>query len=117
MSEPASRERLYLAFAVLGFIAPLTLVGIWVADNGFDIGEMVDAIGENKLAIAVFTDVAIASVVFWAWLAEEAPRLGIKGWGWLIPANLLIGLCFALPLYLYMRERALHATGVAPAVT
>lgn len=115
MSEPASRERLFLAFAVLGFFAPLTLLGIWFADNGADIGGMLEAAVDNTVALAVLCDITIASLVFWSWAMEEGPRLGMRRWWLVIPATVFIGLCFAFPLFMYWRERELHGSAAPTA--
>jgi len=115
MSENSGRERLYLAFAVLGFFVPLTLFGVYFADNGLDIGQMLDDAVANTVALAVLCDITIASLVFWSWAMEEGPRLGIRRWWLVIPATAFIGLCFAFPLFMFWRERALHgAAAVAP---
>ena len=114
MSEPDSRERLYLNFAVLGLVAPLALFGFYFADNGFDVGLMFDDAVDNTVALALLCDLIIAMLVFWSWAAEEGPRLGIERWWLVIPATLFIGLCFAFPLYMYWREKALHVAA-APA--
>ncbi len=116
MSESSgSPERLFLAFAVLGFFVPLILLGIYFADNGFDIGQMFSDAVDNTVALAILADLTIASLVFWSWAMEEGPRLGIQRWWLIFPATLLIGLCFAFPLYMYWRERALHGSGTQAA--
>ena len=38
-----------------------------------------------------------------------------RRWWLCIPATLLVGLCFGLPLYLWMRERELDAAAGQPA--
>lgn len=110
-----SRERLYLGLSILGLIVPPALLGVWIADNGFDLGGMLDAAVDNTVALAVLCDVSIASLVFWSWMADEAPKAGVSKWGWLIVANVLIGLCFALPYFLFRRERALRLGTAQPA--
>jgi hypothetical protein len=40
-------------------------------------------------------------------IAIEGPRAGVRRWWLFIPATLLVGLCFGLPLFLLPRERAL----------
>ena len=94
---------LYAVLMVLG-LAPLIWVAPWVAANGFDLKLMGDGIFANPLATAVFADVFVSSLVFWVWSFGEAKDRGMT-W-WYIPiVNLVIGLCFALPLFLYQREK------------
>jgi hypothetical protein len=90
----------YLVLAIIGAIAPATLLGVFIADDG--LGNVIDGIFANAAAAAVFADLAISSVVFWVWLWGEAPRIGVSPWPYVV-ANLLVGLCFALPLFLYVR--------------
>lgn len=109
------RERLYLGFAAVGLVVPLLLFGFYLADNGFDIEMMFSDAVDNTVALAILCDITIACLVFWSWAVEEGPRLGIRRWWLIFPATLLIGLCFAFPLFMYWRERALHGTAAATA--
>jgi len=113
MSEPASRERLYLAFAVLGFLVTTSLVVVFLAESGFDIGKMFEDAVANTIALAILCDLIISSLVFWSWAVEEGPRLGIDHWWLVFPVTLIFGLCVGLPLFMYWRERALAGAGTA----
>jgi hypothetical protein len=53
-------------------------------------------------------------LVAWIWASWDGPRSGVRHWWMIIPASALVGICFGLPLYLYMREKAL-AEVAAPA--
>lgn len=103
------RARFYLVATIIGFLVPPILIGYYAADKGLNIVDMLNAMVDNAIALAVFLDVTISSIVFWVWAQSEAAKLGIRNWWVIIPANLLIGLCFALPLFLYWREKALEA--------
>jgi hypothetical protein len=70
---------------------------------------MLDSIGYDLVTVAVFADITIAALAFWFWMSQEAPRAGVRNWGWLIPATLFIGLCFAFPMFMFLRERAMEA--------
>ena len=58
-------------------------------------------------SFASLGDVIIATVVFWVFVAFEAPRLGLRHAWAPVAASLTIGLSSALPLFLFMRERRL----------
>jgi hypothetical protein len=103
------RSRVYLAFAVLGFITPLVLINVYGIDHGYNIGDMISAMWPNPIALAVLCDLSLSIFVFWYWAAQEGPKHGIDHWWWIIPLSVLVGLCFALPLFLYWRERALES--------
>jgi hypothetical protein len=106
--------RVYLLFTVLGLVVPPALLGIWVADHGFDLGEMLDSGGGNLVALAVFCDLSISALVFWVWSYGENRRLALGSWWWNVPATIFIGLCFTFPLFMYRRQLKLDA-GAAPA--
>ena len=53
-------------------------------------------------------DLTVSVIVFWAYMFAEANKLQMKhAWFYLL-ATLLVGLSFALPLFLYFRERKLE---------
>ena len=97
-------ERKWLGLSTLG-LAPLILIGVFLAQEGVDLGEVSDQLFEQPLALAIVADVMISSIVFWAWMWPRA-RPEAKKSPWLfVAANMLIGLSFALPLFFYFRAR------------
>jgi hypothetical protein len=97
------RQR-WLVLAILGAVVPLGLFGVFLAQDGFDLGEMVDQLSA-PVALAVLADLTISSVVFWLWMWPRArTETGRSPWLFLV-GNLLVGLSFALPLFLYFRSR------------
>jgi hypothetical protein len=111
----SGRARAYLALAVIGAAVPLAIGAVFVSAHGLDVAEAGRQLS-STIGILAMADLTIASVVFWVWLSGEARRAGLKRWWPLVAANLLVGLCFALPLFLYLRERRLApARGAAPA--
>ena len=101
-----SRERILLVLAIVGFLVPNGMVIAFVVDHGVDVGgyfeEWFDSLPAAQLAI----DISIAFLAFVLWAAWEGRRLGMSTWWVPIPASLLVGLCFGLPLFLLLRERA-----------
>lgn len=59
-------------------------------------------------AAQLTADLAICCVAFITWAAWEGRRLSLRSWSWVIPATFLVGLCFGIPLFLLLRERALR---------
>ncbi len=100
-----ARERLLLGLAVVGFVVPNTMVGIFVAQHGPGLGTYFTHWDESLPAAQLAADVSLAFVTFALWALWEGRRLGIRGWV-VIPASLLVGVCFSVPLFLLMRERA-----------
>jgi hypothetical protein len=97
-------KTVYLALAVLGAIVPIALGLVFLKEHGLDGGEAVRQLFGSTASTLAFADLTISSLVFWVWLASEAPRRGIRRWWPFVAANLLVGLSFALPLFLYVRS-------------
>ena len=107
MSERLT-ERLLLVLTVIGFIVPNVLLGIYLADEGLDVGGYFSLWTDSTPSTQLMLDLVIAALAFFVWAALEGPRSGIRRWWVVYPASLLVGLCFGLPLFLLMRERALR---------
>ena len=107
-----NRSKAYLALAVLGAIVPFAIFGLFVADKGFDLVQLGDEIVSSAAALMVLGDLVVSSLVFWFWMSREAPRAGMRSWWPFVLANLFVGLSFALPLFLYFRERRRAAAAV-----
>jgi hypothetical protein len=106
-TAPSSRRALaFLALAIVGLLGQLALVGVFLADEGLNPGEFGDQIFSSTVAALTFADLMTCAVVFLAWMPREAARVGIRRW-WVFALATLGGLCFALPLFLYSRERRL----------
>lgn len=101
-----TRERVLLVLAVIGFVVPNTMLIVFVAEHGFDAAGYLGDWTETLPAAQLAADLVIAFIAFVLWSVWEGRRLGMDAWWVAIPASLLVGLCFAVPLFLYMRERA-----------
>lgn len=113
---PASAtERLLLVLMLIGFVVPNLCVVLFLADEGIDLGGYFSLWFASVPSTQLFLDLCIAALAFLVWAAAEARRASIARWWLCIPATFLVGLCFGLPLFLWMRERALwkHAPGRA----
>jgi drug/metabolite transporter (DMT)-like permease len=104
-ATPSSGRALaFLALAIAGLLGQLALFGVFLADNGLDPGEITDQIFSSTIAALTFADLVTCAVIFFAWLPREAARLGTRRW-WPFALAGLGGLCFAMGLFLYFRER------------
>jgi hypothetical protein len=106
-------ERVLLALSVVGFVVPNVLLGIFIADEGLDISGYFSLWTDSMPSTQLMLDLVIAALAFLVWTAYEGPRAGVRRWWVAIPAAALVGLCFALPLFLLMRERALKRSATA----
>ena len=100
---------LYLVAAILGFILPLSQLVPFLAAYGFDMPLFFKQLFQNHVSAFFGIDVIISSFVLWVFVFSEGRRRGMRHlWGYLI-CNLTIGVCLALPLFLFFRERKLNA--------
>ena len=83
------------------------MVAIFLGEHGLDVSGYFGEWWESLPAAQLLADLTIAFVAFALWAAWEGRRLAMGAWWLPIPASLLVGLCFALPLFLLLRERRL----------
>lgn len=102
----------YRTAAIIGFFIPPVLVGYYVAENGFDLVDILNAMVDNTIALAVFCDLTFTCLVFFVWARKEAAELEIERWWLCIPATVIIGPCFGFPLFLHWRERVREAAAL-----
>ncbi len=101
----------YLVAAIIGAIVPYaTYFGYLVQVPGSS--SALSLAWGNPIAAATLADFSISCLVFWPFVFIESRRLAIRYWWFFVAANIVIGLSFALPAFLYMRERRV-ISGVA----
>ncbi len=101
-------KRFYIAAAIIGTIAPYATCFGYLASVPAS-SDAMSLAWANPIAAATLVDFAISCLAFWPFLLVESRRPGMRHRWIFIPANVLIGLSFALPLFLYSRERHLEA--------
>ena len=95
----------FLVAAIVGAIVPWAMFLQYIDANGLDFIAVANAVFANLAAGAFAVDLLLSSVVFWAFMIHRS-RLGKgPGPGLFIVLNLFVGLCCALPAYLYAQER------------
>ena len=102
------KKNFFLFFAFLGFLVPYYFFFRFFADAGFNLVLLLQQALVNNVSIAFTVDLILSILVFWVFMFAEASKLQMKNpWLYLL-ASLLVGLSFALPLFLYFRERRLE---------
>lgn len=116
--DPTARdqrlERFLLVLAVVGFVVPNAFVIAYLAEHGVDLDGYFSAWTATLPATQLLFDLAIAAVAFLVWAAVEGRRVPVRNWWLCIPATFLVGLCFGVPLFLWMRERTLAGSSDDP---
>lgn len=103
-----SRAPLYLALALLGLAVQVAIAVVFLGDSGLDFGEMGEQMVETTMGVLLLADLTLSALVYLVWMPSEARRVGIDRW-WPYAVAVAGGLCFALPLFLWARERAREA--------
>jgi len=109
-----SRGPIFLALALLGLAVQLTIFGIFLGEHGLDLGEFGEQAVDTTIALLALTDLLLTATVVLLWMPLEAKRVGIERW-WRFAIAAAGGLCFALPLFLWAREKKLASGEPVPA--
>jgi hypothetical protein len=103
------RIAILLLLTVIGFVAPNSFVYRYFKANGVSaesarsyFAHWVDSVPAQQLT----ADLGITTGTFWLWSCWDARQRGVRGWWTVIPATSTVGICFAVPLYLLLREIA-----------
>ncbi len=100
-----SRKNIFLVLTVIGFIAPYYF---FLQVHDFDLNALFQQFAASKILSGTAMDLLVSVIVFWFFMFTEARKLNMKNaWVYLL-ATMLVGLSFALPLFLYFRERKLE---------
>jgi hypothetical protein len=101
-----NRKTIFLILTILGFIAPYYF---FLQVRGFSLDQLLQQFSDSSVLSGIAMDLLISVIVFWFFMFTEASRLQMKNaWVYLL-ATLLVGLSFALPSFLYFRERKLES--------
>ena len=95
----------YLILALLGFILPYSQLIPFFVNNGLDIPLFWSQLLINHISRGFAADLFVSSVVFWLYVFKEGVRLQMKYLWVYVLLNLIVGLSFALPLFIWMRSR------------
>jgi len=116
------RKNIYLFLCILGAAIPYSQFVPWVMENGLHLDLLVRLPFANRVSAFFGLDVLVSSAVLVVFMRVEGRRVRVR-LPWLPVAGLCaVGASLALPLFLYLRERALEEgskgdnyRGVAPA--
>lgn len=81
---------------------------LFLGESGLDFAELGEQAVETTIGVLALTDLLLTGTVVLLWMPGEAARVGIQKW-WPFALAAVGGVCFALPLFLWARERRLEA--------
>ncbi len=98
-------KRVYLILTVLGLVFPYALLIPWLVEYGLDFRLFFHELFVNGIAGAFGIDVILSAVVLIFFIFIEGKRNAMQNLWMPVVGTLLVGVSFALPLFLYMREK------------
>src|SRR5215469_1288177 len=103
-----NRKTIYLLLCLLGIVLPYWQFLPWVAANGLNLSLFLQQLFANRIGAFFGMDVLVSAAALLLFIRLEKTRVRIPG-RWLpLFAVLTVGVSLALPLFLYLRERALE---------
>ncbi|HEX4545577.1 MAG TPA: DUF2834 domain-containing protein [Candidatus Acidoferrum sp.] len=106
-----NRKTTYLLFCVLGVVLPYWQFFPWVLENGLHMGFFLRQLFANRIGGFFGMDVLVSAVVLIFFIRSEGKKLGVRPMWLPIAAVLTVGVSLGLPLFLYLRERAMEGLG------
>jgi hypothetical protein len=98
---------LYLSFAVIGAVLPYSQFLPWLAAHGLDVRLFLASLFAGRVSAFFAFDVFVSAVVVIFFIRREGAERKIPALWLPIAATCLVGVSCGLPLFLYLRERAL----------
>ena len=99
-----TRKYIYLILAIFGLIVPYYFLISFLSAHGFDARLFFQQLLGTPISTFFAVDLIVSSFVFIVYLGQEGARPSMKHkWIYLV-ALLTVGLSFALPLFLFVRE-------------
>ena len=103
-----TKKNIFLILAIVGFLAPYYFFVQVPPEDVTNIPALIQPLFANNFMKGLAMDLMISVLALWTYIVVEGNRLQMKNL-WVYPlATLLVGLSFALPLFLYFRERKLE---------
>lgn len=101
-------RHLYAALCVPGALLPWMPLAPWFGTHGLNVSLFFRHLFANGVAGAFALDVIICAVVVCAFVLIEGRRSDVRHLWAPIAGTFVIGVCFGLALFLYLRERRLE---------
>jgi flagellar biosynthesis protein FliR len=107
------KQILYLILCVAATILPYSQFIPFLREHGLDIPLFFQQLFANKVSGFFGMDVIVASVALWVFVYSEGARLKMRHLWVYVVANLAVGVCLGLTLFLLMRESKLDKSAMA----
>lgn len=103
-------KHLYLVLCVLGTVLPYSRFLPFVLEHGLDLRLFFEQLFSTPIGAFFGWDVIVSTLVLWVLVFVEGRRANVKHRWAPVAASLTVGVSLGLPLFLYLRERALEGS-------
>ena len=105
------KKAVYIFLCLLGLWLPYSQFVPWLLANGLNVRLLTAELAGSRLAMFFVWDVVVSAATLAIFLRIEAQSLRIRH-VWLVPVAIVtVGVSLGLPLFLYLRQRALEEPG------
>lgn len=111
----STKQILYLILCVAGTILPYSQLIPFLLEHGLDMPLFFQQLFANRISGFFGMDVIVASVALWVFVYSEGARLKMRHLWIYVVANLAVGVCLGLTLFLLMRQSKLDKSALAAA--
>ena len=101
------QSSIYISLCIFGVLMPWLFLDLFLGETNPSISLFFSYIFNNNVSTSVAADLLISALIFFVFAFSEGNRVGMKRLWIYIPATLMIGLSFGLPLFLYLRAKHL----------
>lgn len=94
----------YLVCCVLGLLLPYSQFVPWLFEHGLNLGLFFRELFANRISAFFATDAVVSAIVLIWFIRSEGERLRVRLLWLPTVGTLFVGVSFALPLFLFLRE-------------
>jgi hypothetical protein len=102
-------KTIFLILCVPGTLLPLSQFAPWMIQNGFNIPLFFQELFSTNIGGFFGMDVIVSAVALFVFIYSEGKRQKMTLLWIPVVATLSVGVSLGLPLFLYMRQRAIEA--------
>ena len=93
---------------VLGVVVPWIFLLMFLGESQVSVSLFISSIFNNNVSSSVAADLLISALIFFVFVFIEGARIKMKKLWVYVPATLMIGLSFGMPLFMYYRSKHLE---------
>lgn len=105
-------RHVYLGLCALGVVVPYSQFIPWLMGHGLNMEQFIRELFATRIGAFFAFDVIISALALFVFVFTEQTVVRVRHVWLPVVATLVVGVSLGLPLFLYMRQRSLDASGV-----